>query len=201
MVTIQQLFIGDENAKLRYLGIDLVRDSNKFLNILSDNFNFSHESRSSYAFARTDDLAKLGIVEIVPCLLTFEMACDLIERAATLTSWIYESHDETITLEQLMQKYPDLKWSIYSTAQTETRFISEDGEVTYYVLNNSDNEVLFDIDVPEDRENKIRERIPEAYVLFEAGKVSVMDVGSREEAERLAKLINQIAYPQYLAAI
>lgn len=199
MVTIQQLFIGDENAKLRYLGIDLVRDSNMFLNILSDNFNFSHESRSSYAFARTDDLAKLGIVEIVPCLLTFEMACDLIERAAILTSWIYGSHDETITLEQLMQKYPDLKWSIYATAQTEARFISEDGEVTYYVLNNSDNGVLFDIDVPEDRENKIRERIPEAYVLFEAGKVSVMDVGSREEAEKLAKLINQIVYPQQAA--
>lgn len=28
MVTIQQLFIGDENAKLRYLGIDLVSGSN-----------------------------------------------------------------------------------------------------------------------------------------------------------------------------
>lgn len=199
MVTIQQLFIGDENAKLRYLGIDLVRDSNMFLNILSDNFNFSHESRSSYAFARTDDLAKLGIVEIVPCLLTFEMACDLIERAANLTSWIYGSHDETITLEQLMQKYPDLKWSIYSTAQTETRFISEDGEVTYYVLNNSDSEVLFDIEFPEDRENKLRECVAEADVLYEAGKVRVLGVESREEAEKLAKLINQIAYPQQAA--
>ena len=199
MVTIQQLFIGDENAKLRYLGIDLVSGSNRFLNILSRRFSFSHESRSSYAFARTDDLARLGIVEIVPCLLTFEMACDLIERAAILTSWIYGSRDETITLEQLMQKYPDLKWSIYATAQTEARFISEDGEVTYYVLNNSDNEVLFDIDVPEDRDNKLRECVAEADVLYEAGKVRVLGVESREEAEKLAKLINQIAYPQQAA--